>query len=635
MLELKDVTLSVGADSDARPLLSEVSIQLPQGHFCAVVGPSGCGKSTLLKVIAGLREPTAGSVHWEGRDLAEEEDLEPSQIGYVPQFSIAYDHLTVRESVETAIRLRVAGLSSDEREERADGILTEVGLDSIADRMVKVLSGGQKRRLALAVEMVTSPALLLADEVTSGLDPKAEEEIVHLLRDIASQDNRIVLCVTHSLRHLSLYDSVLVLHEGHVVYHGPARHLLHYFDIESPEEVFPRLTNRSPQGWHKSWEKHRTSYYETDRMPLAGAKPVEFPARSGAPKAPPQPPPERRRTVEIPKSLRDLDDDADRDLEDVEEDEAEATPEKKRSRTPRPDAETEAEAIGDGEPLPGGVSQFFTLFARRWKLFLRDRGQLLLHLALIVGFPCLVVVFAWDGLPNIKNLEMGLFESNPVEQAAEALDFVKQSSHIGGLVSGIVMFQVILLTLMGANNGAREIASERLIYEKERLGGVRPAAYVASKAAFLLLLVAVQSAWMALFVKFVCRLPGSLETQLLLLLLCNAAMTAICLGISSQTRSAEQASLVSIYLVGFQLPLSGAVLALPAALEWISRPFIAGYWGWSGYLQTLLESRYYEIVKSVVQTDLSPAPLSLWVLAFHVAVGLLIAYTGCKRSRWE
>jgi len=100
VLELKDVSLLIASEAEPRPLLSEVTIQFPQGHFCAIVGPSGCGKSTLLKIIAGLREPTSGSVHWEGRDLAEEEDLHPSDIGYVPQFGIAYDHLTVHESVK-------------------------------------------------------------------------------------------------------------------------------------------------------------------------------------------------------------------------------------------------------------------------------------------------------------------------------------------------------------------------------------------------------------------------------------------------------------------------------------------------------------------------------------------------------
>jgi ABC-type multidrug transport system ATPase subunit len=262
VLELREVSLAVGQQNESRALLNEVSFKLPRGHFTAIVGPSGCGKSTLLKVIAGLLEPDSGSVHWDGRDLAEEGDLHPSEIGYVPQFNIAYDHLDVWESVETALSLRVGGLDANERADRTEQILTEVGLNEISDRRVGVLSGGQRRRLALALEMVSSPALLIADEVTSGLDPKAEEEIVTLMHKIATEDRRIVLSVTHSLRHLPLYDSVIVLYQGIVAYHGPAKHLLHYFDVSSPEDVFPRLTRRSARGWHASWQKHRKSYYE-------------------------------------------------------------------------------------------------------------------------------------------------------------------------------------------------------------------------------------------------------------------------------------------------------------------------------------------------------------------------------------
>jgi hypothetical protein len=120
-------------------------------------------------------------------------------------------------------------------------------------------------------------------------------------------------------------------------------------------------------------------------------------------------------------------------------------------------------------------------------------------------------------------------------------------------------------------------------------------------------------------------------TQLLLLVLVNAAMTSVCLGVSSLMSSAEQASLVSIYLVGFQLPLSGAVLALPALLGDAVRPFISAYWSWSGILQTLKSERYYDIVQTVVQSPLSPLSLCLWVLLAHIAAGLFVTWIGCER----
>jgi hypothetical protein len=138
---------------------------------------------------------------------------------------------------------------------------------------------------------------------------------------------------------------------------------------------------------------------------------------------------------------------------------------------------------------------------------------------------------------------------------------------------------------------------------------------------------------MGIFVHHVCGFPGDFGAQLLLLVLVNAAMTSICLGVSSLMSTAEQASLVSIYLVGFQLPLSGAVLALPALLGDAVRPFISAYWSWSGILQTLKSERYYDIVQTVVQSPLSPLSLCLWVLGAHIAVGLFAAWIGCERRQ--
>jgi len=252
----------------------------------------------------------------------------------------------------------------------------------------------------------------------------------------------------------------------------------------------------------------------------------------------------------------------------------------------------------------------------------------------VFGFPCLVAVFGWNGLPQIRNLGMGL-DLNVIQQLTEARDFLIQASKVGSLVSGIVMFEVILLTLMGANNSGREIAAERQIFEKEKLSGLSPASYIASKVLFLGILSAIQSLWMGLFIHYTCAFPGDLPSQLLFLFLVNAAMTSICLAISSFMLTAEQASMASIYLVGFQLPLSGAVLALPSWLGMIARPFIAAYWSWSGILQSLRGERYYDIVVMVIQTSLSLTPLCLWVLGIHIGVGILLAYQGCLKTRME
>jgi ABC transport system ATP-binding/permease protein len=180
VLELKEVTFTVRKDGVEIPLVDRVSLSVPKGHFMAIVGPSGCGKTTLLKTIAGLNPESDGALFWDGRNLAQDGDFSPTEIGYVPQFSIAYDPLTVDESVEAATRLRVRSRDSEELDRRIDRVLEETGLTTISDRHVKVLSGGQKRRLGLAMELVSDPKILLCDEVTSGLDPRSEREIVNL-----------------------------------------------------------------------------------------------------------------------------------------------------------------------------------------------------------------------------------------------------------------------------------------------------------------------------------------------------------------------------------------------------------------------------------------------------------------------
>lgn len=592
MLSLDDVSLRIGSMD---PLLSGISASFSQGEFVAVIGPSGCGKSTLLKVIAGIASgEEEGSIAWNGRNLAEE-DFTPSEIGYVPQFSIAHDELTVEESVGYAARLRVSGLSPAQRAALVQRLLAEVGMEDFAERRVKVLSGGQKRRLALAMELVSGPPILLCDEVTSGLDPRSEEEIVSLLRRVAREGNRLVLSVTHSLQGLSDYDAVVVLYRGILAYAGKSSRMAAYFDVRGPEEVYSRLADAEPSEWAAAWDAARNDWCsENSGMPVAQVtaggrecRECGVTAANGADFC-------RECGCRLPTEGKDA---------------------------PPP-------------AIPGVFSQFLTLTERRIRIFVRSRSQLLLQGGLIFGFPAIVSVFGWKGLPQIRNLSMGI-DVNVLQQQSEALDFLRQASSVGSLVSGIVMFEVVLLTLMGANNSGREIAGERQIFEKEKLTGLDPGAYLLSKIVFLGLLCCFQSLWMGLFIHGACSFPGALAPQLLFLFLVNAAMTSVCLGISSFMGSAEQASIASIYLVGFQLPLSGAVLALPSWLSHVTRPFIAAYWSWSGMLQTLRGERYYDIASMVIQTTLSAGDLCLLVLVLHVVAGLTAAYRGCLCTRME
>ena len=627
MLSLEEISLEVGGstdEQDARKLLDDVSLRMRRGQLVGVVGPSGCGKSTLLKLIAGLLEPSAGAVRWDGRNLAHEGDLPPHALGYVPQFSLAHDLLTVRECVDYAARLRVAGPDPDARAERVDALLETTGLAPLADRQARVLSGGQRRRLSLAIEMVSSPSLLLCDEVTSGLDPGSAHEILTLLHELSRADGgreRIVVNVTHSLADLALYDAILVLYQGVVVYHGTPEYLAHYFRAEAPDEIFARLGRRKASEWQASWHKHGPEFAalmgDVEPLPAGDLAPAPGPFEGLL---------AGRRAFE----------EASRHVESRREDDEEAddTP-----TEPEEDRETvvaeEDESAGDDPGVtPSALEQFGVLFERRLRLFTRDRTQLGLQLALIFGFPCLVVIFALKGLPAIHNLSL---ENNlsVVEQLRESASYLAQSFQVGGLVSGLLLFQIILLALMGANNAALEIAGERPLFESEKLAGLSSGSYVAAKGAFLALLVTAQAVWMVLFVHGVCHFPGDIFGQIGLLWLMDAALTAVCLAFSSLARTPFNAFLISIYFVGFQLPLSGAVLALPDWAMHLTRPFIAAYWSWAGTIQTLRDTRFYDLIVQTTKTDLSAVPTCFFVLAAHVVLGLIVAYFGCRRSAWD
>ncbi len=640
MLELKDFCFTIDKDGEPFNLIDRVNLKIPKGHFMAIVGPSGCGKTTLLNTIAGLNEMSEGSIFWDGRNLEEDGDLEPSELGYVPQFSIAYDELTVDESIEAVTKLRVKTRNLDDLDLRIDRVLEETGLAPIADRFVKVLSGGQKRRLGLAMELVTDPTLLLCDEVTSGLDPRSEREIVRNLHELSRRDGRIVISVTHSLAHLELYDSILVLHEGRVAYHGPPSGLTHYFSVVDTEEIYPRLAKQDSNKWRQSWEKHADVYYakiEKNRQLLIESGVLSIPTEGGK-KVVSDP-----NSATAPLEIEDEDwDDPDAEIP------AKESKRKKRIKGKSKAADTEPLEMDDDVDLvretpgpvktPGIFSQFCTLLSRRWKIFFRDRGQVLLQLAIMICFPLIVILFAEQGNEQLRN-----FPDAGAEYSMAGLEelnsIASNRAKIGGAVSGIIMFQMVLLALMGSNNAAREIAGERKIMEKEKFGGVSPMAYLLSKITFLVAIILVQSLIMGIAVESAWNFKGTGSTSyvdhFVFLVMINAAMTFICLGISSIMKTAEKASLLSIYLVGFQLPLSGAVLALPETVGMITRPFISAYWAWSGSLSHL-STEYYGAIKAITETKIDyGANVCIFILGAQILIGLILTYIGIRRHQWE
>src|SRR5829696_7480248 len=199
---------------DGRQLLDNISFAARPGTLTAVIGPSGAGKSTLARLIAGYTQPSAGAATFEGHSIHESYASLRSRIGVVPQDDVLHSLLTVNQALTYAAELRLPPDSSKaERREVVARVLEELDLTRQADTRVDKLSGGQRKRASVAMELLTGPSLLILDEPTSGLDPALDRQVMTMLRRLADA-GRVVLVVTHSLSYLSVCDQVLLLAPG-------------------------------------------------------------------------------------------------------------------------------------------------------------------------------------------------------------------------------------------------------------------------------------------------------------------------------------------------------------------------------------------------------------------------------------
>jgi ABC transport system ATP-binding/permease protein len=235
-------------------LLQGVDISVAANSFLAVVGPSGAGKSTLLNALTGFRPANEGTVWVGGRDLYAEYDDLRRGVGLVPQEDVLHPQLTVRKTLSYAAQLRFPPeVSKEERDRRVEEVMQELGLTERADLRVDQLSGGQRKRASVAVELLTKPSLLFLDEPTSGLDPGYERSLMQLLRDLANS-GRTIIVVTHSVASLHLCDKVLVMAPGgRVAFVGPPAEALVFFGQDDYQGVFQALTDSKDIDWPARW----------------------------------------------------------------------------------------------------------------------------------------------------------------------------------------------------------------------------------------------------------------------------------------------------------------------------------------------------------------------------------------------
>jgi ABC-type multidrug transport system ATPase subunit/pSer/pThr/pTyr-binding forkhead associated (FHA) protein len=269
----------LGVEAGGRAILGQVSLSLPPGSFTALIGPSGAGKSTLLKALSGARPADTGEVLLNGAPLYAGFEALKSTLGYVPQDDIVHQELTVAQSLDFTARLRLPSDTTDaERQKRIADVLATLELSERRDAPIHRLSGGQRKRVSIAAELLTEPNLIFLDEPTSGLDPGLEEQLMLLLRELAYKGKSVVL-VTHTLDNIHLCDAVTLLVDGRLAFFGRPDEARAHFGIDHMVNLYARLKEKTAEVWQKEF-----------RLSEGHARKVEEPLRSVPP---PQPRPAR------------------------------------------------------------------------------------------------------------------------------------------------------------------------------------------------------------------------------------------------------------------------------------------------------------------------------------------------------
>ncbi len=222
-------------------LLDNVSLSIQPNEFVGLLGPSGAGKSTLMDAMNGMRPASGGSVLINNLDLYQHLDSLKQSIGYVPQDDIIHRELTVYRTLYYVAKLRLSrDVSTKEINQIIDEVLDVTGLTERRDVPINQLSGGQRKRVSIAVELITKPSVIFLDEPTSGLDPATEEKIMLLFRQIA-ESGRTVILTTHAMENVKLFDKLVILMRGKLVFYGAPDEALKQVGATSFKDLYDKL----------------------------------------------------------------------------------------------------------------------------------------------------------------------------------------------------------------------------------------------------------------------------------------------------------------------------------------------------------------------------------------------------------
>ena len=537
----KDLTFRV--NNDSLTLLDGISFSLPGNELLAVVGPSGAGKSTLLKALTGEQKAQEGQVLFNGLDVYEHYPVMRNKIGVVPQSDVIHSALTVRKTLEYAAELRFAkDVSKAERRQRIAEVLEDLDLTAHVDKRVKKLSGGQRKRVSTAIELLTRPSLLFLDEPTSGLDPQLDRDVMELLATLAhgtrpGDTGRTVMVVTHNENHIDRADKVLILAAGgKPVYFGSPRQVIPYFRERLAElRSQGQLVVSAPRGGFP------------DPGEIEGFADVYALIRNHTPVL-------RAHLEAVEPSTRRGD----------------------GRRIPTAMSASQSKA-----PQQSGVRQVSTLVRRHMRIVAADPSYLAFMLALPIIMGLLTKVISGENGFAVPVLPAPTPENPCVVYSTQALELL-----------------VILITgaaFAGMAATIRELVGERDVFLREKAVGLRASAYMVSKAIALALIVTVQTAIMMGIALALNEHPS--EAVLLgnpgleLAVCCWAVAFAsglLGLAISAFVSSSEQVMPVLVVSIMGQLVLAGGVVpvagrAVFEQLAW----FMPARWGYAMAASTI------------------------------------------------
>lgn len=251
-IEIQDVNKFV--DHHKKKILDQVNCTIESNEFVAIVGGSGAGKTTLMNAISGFDEKIAGDVYFNGIRVHDHFNELKSLIGYVPQEDIIYQNLTLRKMLYYTAKLKIPpDTTKKEINERISQVLGMVELSDHQNTYIRKLSGGQKKRASIAVELLADPSVFFLDEPTSGLDPGTEQKLMITLNKLSKSQGKTIVMVTHTTQSLELCDKVIFMGRGgRLCFAGTTKEAQQFFDTENLVDIYNMITD-DPEIWAKQY----------------------------------------------------------------------------------------------------------------------------------------------------------------------------------------------------------------------------------------------------------------------------------------------------------------------------------------------------------------------------------------------